>query len=258
MSDAIPAGRFIWYELLTSDVAAAVPFYQNIVQWGTQTWDEGEQPYHMWTAHDQPVAGVLTLPDDARQAGAPPHWLGYVSTPDVDAATARVTELDGMVHHVMEIPKVGKFAIVGDPLGAVFAVFTPESPTSTGKFDPKVGQFSWHELLTADHEAAFVFYSELLGWEETDAFEMGELGTYQMFGYDGQTVGGMFTKPPEVPVSAWMYYAKVTDVEAAAEAVTADGGHVLNGPMEVPGGDIVAQCLDPQGAAFAVHAARGA
>ena len=51
----------------------------------------------------------------------------------------------------------------------------------------------------------------------------------------------------------WLAYVTVPDVEAVAAKVTALGGQVLNGPMDVPGGDTIAQCLDPQGAAFALH-----
>ena len=52
----------------------------------------------------------------------------------------------------------------------------------------------------------------------------------------------------------WLYYIRVDDVGAAVERVKSLGGQVLNGPMQVPGGDVVAQCCDPQGGAFALHA----
>jgi predicted enzyme related to lactoylglutathione lyase len=59
------------------------------------------------------------------------------------------------------------------------------------------------------------------------------------------------TAPPH-----WLYYVKVDDLDAALERVKERGGQVLNGPMDVPGGDRVAQCLDPQGAAFALHGSK--
>lgn len=52
---------------------------------------------------------------------------------------------------------------------------------------------------------------------------------------------------------AWLYYVLVPDMDAALEKVKGEGGLVLNGPQEVPGGGLVAQCMDPQGAAFAIH-----
>jgi len=64
----------------------------------------------------------------------------------------------------------------------------------------------------------------------------------------------MFNRPPGVQAPPnWLQYIRVDSADAAAERVKASGGQILNGPMEVPGGDRIAQCMDPQGAAFAVH-----
>jgi hypothetical protein len=64
----------------------------------------------------------------------------------------------------------------------------------------------------------------------------------------------MFDKPPAMPgPPAWLSYITVADVPKAVDRVTELGGHVLNGPMGVPGG-MIAQCMDPQGAMFALHA----
>ena len=51
----------------------------------------------------------------------------------------------------------------------------------------------------------------------------------------------------------WGLYFRVTDVHAGAERIKANGGQVLNGPMEVPGGDWIVNGMDPQGAAFSLH-----
>ena len=115
------------------------------------------------------------------------------------------------------------------------------------------GAFSWCELLTTDVEAAKSFYSELFGWLEADRMDMGEAGIYQMFHRGAHPLGGFYNRPPEMPVSAWLNSVRVPDAFAAAKKVAELGGKVLNGPMEVPGGEFIAQCLDAQGAAFAVH-----
>ena len=83
--------------------------------------------------------------------------------------------------------------------------------------------------------------------------DIGDMGMYQMFGRGAHTLGGMFDKPDDVAVPCWLFYIRVDDVSAAVEKIEELGGQVSRGPMEVPGGDIVAQCQDPQGAAFAVH-----
>lgn len=90
--------------------------------------------------------------------------------------------------------------------------------------------------------------------------DMGPMGTYHMFGRHLGSLGGMMNKSAEtaqVPPN-WSLYFRVPDLEAAVARVTANGGKVLNGPMEVPGGDHIVNCMDPQGAAFSKHARKGA
>lgn len=257
MSD-LPSGSFIWYELLTKDPDAAKDFYSKVIGWGTQEWDGGEQPYTMWTAaEDAPVGGVYQLPEEVEAQGAPSHWLAYVCVDDV---AAKMDEAEaaggGIVMGPMDIPEVGRIAIIRDPQGAVLALHTPTAPPP-GHTGDQPGFFSWHELITTDHEGAFDFYSALFGWEKTNAMDMGEMGTYQMYGRDGKELGGMYNKPVDMPAPPhWMLYTYVDDLDASIEQVKELGGQVLNGPMDVPGGsgDRVAQCMDPQGAAFALHA----
>jgi predicted enzyme related to lactoylglutathione lyase len=63
----------------------------------------------------------------------------------------------------------------------------------------------------------------------------------------------MMDRPAEMPVGAWVVYVRTDDIDAALARVRSAGGTVLDGPMEVPGGDRVARCRDPQGATFALH-----
>lgn len=156
----------------------------------------------------------------------------------------------------MDIQTVGRIAVLLDPQGAALAVYTPEGDAPGHDGVPAVGEFSWHELATTDYAAAFDFYSALFGWHKTEEADMGPGGTYLMYGrVPGQSIGGMFNKPADQPgpPAYWLYYVTVPDVHAKIDQVKQLGGQVLNGPMEVPGGDIVAQCTDPQGAAFAIH-----
>ena len=100
------------------------------------------------------------------------------------------------------------------------------------------------------------FYNDVFGWQPSEAMDMGELGTYQMFNRPHGMIGGMMNKPPElaaVPPN-WQIYFRVPDINAAVERIKANGGQILNGPMEVPGGDWIVNAMDPQGAAFSLQA----
>jgi uncharacterized protein len=255
MADVKSRGRFVWYDLMTTDLEKAQAFYTKVVGWGTQAWP-GPQPYTMWTADGAPLGGLMKQPPEEK---APPHWLAYISTPDVDATTKQAQSLGATVLvKPTPIPNVGTFSVLADPQGAAFAPFAPTGETPEPQGPPPAGQFSWHELMTTDYKAAFAFYNALFGWEKDAEHDMGPMGVYLLFGRNGHQLGGMFNTPAGVPAPRnWLQYVAVDSADRAAERVTANGGTIMNGPMDVPGGDRIAQCMDPQGAAFAVHSRKG-
>jgi hypothetical protein len=248
-------GRFTWYELMSTDPAAGLDFYAGLTGWTHMPFSPGGEdapPYWVWMKGEQPMAGCMELPAEAAEQGAPTHWLGYIHCDDVDATKARAIELGAQELMSTEIPSIGKFAVMHDPQQAVIAFFQPESEPMPEE-GPGPGRFSWHELMAGDYEAAWSFYSELFGWEIIDDMDMGEAGVYRIFGRNGTHLGGMFNKPAEVPICAWLYYISVPSVDEAATALVEAGGKVIHGPMEVPGGDKIIQALDPQGGYFALH-----
>ncbi len=251
----VQKGRHVWYDLMTTDTDGAKDFYGKVVGWTLTPFEGAQDPYDMWTAGETPIGGLMPLPPEAQAQGAPPHWLAYITTPDVDATVARAQELGGnVIVPPQDIPTVGRFAVLADPFGAVFCPFTPAGDMPEGG-RPSPGEMSWHELMSGDYEKAFAFYSDLFGWEKGVAMDMGEAGIYQLFRRPGAPMddGGMMTKTPEMPVSAWLYYVNTADLDGAVETVKGEGGQVMAGPMEVPGGDRICVCMDPQGAAFALH-----
>lgn len=244
-------GRFVWYELMTTDTSAAKKFYPAVTGWSTQAFDKS---YEMWTSGGTPLGGMMNLSGDQKKRGIPPHWLPYVGVSSVDATTAQAGKLGGKaLVPPTDIPDVGRFSVIADPQGAVIGIYSSKNPAANGDFSPEVGEFSWHELMTTDYVAASDFYRQLFGWEKIDEFDMGPMGIYHMYGKNGQMYGGMFNKSPDMPPPMWWCYVRVNDVNTAVDAVKKGGGQVMNGPMEVPGGDWIAQCADPQGANFAVH-----
>ena len=253
-------GRFVWYELLTTDSDAARDFYTKVVGWGTTIWKNDANDYVMWTVGEQPIGGVMKLPEEALAQGARPLWLPYVQVPEVDASNDQAVGLGAKsLVAPTDIPTIGRFAMLADPQGATFAIFKPEGDTPGPDGPTKPGQFSWHELATTDYEAALGFYSELFGWTKVESMDMGEAGIYQMYGRGGAPLGGMFNKSPEMPgPPMWMLYVNVPSVDALADTIKESGGQILVGPMEVPGGDRIIQLLDPQGAAFAVYSPKPA
>ena len=246
MSNADTRGRFIWHELLTTDTASAAAFYPKVVPWRTQP--SSMPGYTIWMAGQTQIGGLM-----AAAGGTPPHWLVYVGTPSVDGTCAQAQGLGAkVVKAPADIPNVGRWAVLSDPQGATFAVFTPAGGQAPAT-QPTVGGFTWHELATTDVGGALRFYGALFGWTKGAAHDMGAMGTYQIFEHGGKQAGGMAnTQGPSTPPS-WLSYINVGDANRAVAAAKAGGGRLLHGPMEVPGGSWIALLMDPQGGAFAVQ-----
>src|SRR6266487_1533403 len=172
-------GRFVWYELMTTDMEAAKAFYTDVVGWGTQ--NVPGMAYTLFTAGGASVSGLMGLPEDARKLGLRPSWLGYV-----DATAERIKQLGGAVHvPPKDVPNISRFSVAVDPQMAAIALFKWLKP---GQEQPAEldapGRVGWHELLAADWEKAFAFYRELFGWQKGDA-DTGAMGTYQVFSAAG-------------------------------------------------------------------------
>ena len=181
-------------------------------------------------------------------------WSGYIGVEDVDVSVKELKAKGGTVKRPPEdIPGVGRFAVVTDPYGATFNLFTTKGGETPKAPSMSPGQVGWRELNSDNGPKAFEFYSQMFGWTKTEAMDMGPLGVYQLFASGGKdAVGGMMTKMKEMPMAMWLFYFVVDAIDAAVERVKKAGGQVINGPMEVPGPAWIIQGIDPQGAMFAL------
>src|SRR5262249_20044369 len=252
-------GKFVWYDVMTSDTKAAQSFYRGVIGWDAQDSGMSERSYTILSVGSAMIGGLMPIPEDARKAGVRPAWMGYIGVDAVDVYAKRVKTAGGVIHRGSEdIPGVGRFAVAGDPDGAGFMLFegtSAEAPTPAPAGTP--GHIGWRELHAGDRERAFAFYSGLFGWTKAEAGDMGPMGVYQTFSIDGTQAGGVEAKTPQTPAPFWLYYFNVAAVDAAAQRVKDAGGQVLNGPHQVPGGSWIVQCFDPQGAMFALLGPEG-
>ncbi len=250
-------GRFAWYELFTTDVAAAGTFYAKVVGWGTKDAVMAGRRHTAFTAGTALVGSVTGLPEEARKTGAGPMWLGYVGVDDVDATVDRVKRLGGTVRvPPTNVLDISRFSIVTDPQKAMLAVIQwlrpNRQPAAAAAERRRVG---WHELLAADPDAAFSFYGELFNWRKAQA-GAGPSGSCGLFSVGGQIAGGMLAKSPSLRIPHWLYYFNIGDIDAASARVKSGGGRVIDSPGKVAGGNWIARCVDPQGAAFALLGGR--
>ncbi len=249
-AEAPTGSRFVWHDLMTTDVTKALEFYTALFGWERRPFDLGPAgTYDMLYAGEVGIGGMVPLDEGA---GHPPHWIAYVSVPDVDEA-CRKAEGMGATTHVppTDIPTVGRFAVVADPQGAVFSPFSSSTPEQPEPKTAPAGTFAWNELMTSDPEGAAAFYGALTGWT-VQKMDM-PTGTYHLYMRGDQYAAGMMQLPADAPAPPhWLPYVAVESADASAARIAELGGTVLVPPTDIQDWGRFAVALDPQGAAFAV------
>lgn len=254
-------GDFIWYELLTGDADVAGEFYGKVVGWSSQDSGQTEMDYRFFSSGDgsdmkDGVGGYMAITDEMAAGGARPAWVGYIAVDDVDASAHSITEAGGSVlMPAMTLEGVGRMAMVTDPQGVPFYVIkgaSDETSHSFAAYEPKVGHCAWNELATTDPEAAKAFYGAQFGWAKDGELDMGPMGKLEFLKVSGGrfNLGAVMSTMPEMPGSMWTYYFRVRDIDAAIPSINANGGQVLAGPHEIPGGEFSLSVMDPHGAVF--------
>ena len=113
-------GALCWAELDTTDTGAAQNFYTGLFGWGAKVSPE----YTEWQKGDLSIGGMMKIPKE--WGPVPPNWLVYFASDDVDATAAKASKSGGKaIVPPQNIPDMGRFAVLADPQGAVFAVFRP-------------------------------------------------------------------------------------------------------------------------------------
>ncbi|MGH7282752.1 MAG: VOC family protein, partial [Polyangiaceae bacterium] len=161
MATKFTHGRFVWRELATTEPKKAVAFYSELFGWKIkETEMGGGAKYYLIDAGDKQVAGIWPA-----EKGMPTFWGAYVSVADVDATAKKATAAGGKVmREPMDIPNVGRFAVIVDPQGAVSMPFkSAHGDQEPGQ--PKQGEFCWESLQTTSTKAAVDFYTKVYGWE---------------------------------------------------------------------------------------------
>lgn len=115
-------GALSWNDLATSDVGKAADFYGELFGWEVAAVQDAPGDRVVIRNGETMNGGMAVLPDSVKDA--PPHWLPYFAVQDVDRAVEAAGEAGGQaLADAMDIP-AGRFALLADPQGAVFAVFS--------------------------------------------------------------------------------------------------------------------------------------
>lgn len=248
---AFAHGQFSWVDLMAKDSAGAKEFYGQLFGWEALDQDtQGGPPYTLFALHGQHVCGMGELNAEMAAMGMPPVWNSYITVDDINAATAKATELGAtVIVPSMAVVDAGHMAVLQDPTGAPFMLWQKINHCGAQVVN-EPNCWVWNELLTRDPAASEKFYSELFGW----TFEKEETpgpNEYWMAKNNERMNGGMMKMPDGmagVPPH-WSVYFAVADINTATDKLKELGGNVLRGPFEVSVGHITV-VTDAQGAAF--------
>ncbi len=257
-------GGWLWYELMATDANAAKAFYEAVVPGWTMSPGTAETGHYGFIANADGgmTGGVISLTDAMVEHGARPAWVGYLGVNSVDAILPKVEAKGGKVlMQPHDVPMAGRIAMVTDCCGAPFYVMTPTPPPGGGEStafsaEKNMGRCGWNELMAGNADNAVDFYTSLFGWALPEPMDMGPMGKYHFVEHDGVQIGAIMNKMAEMPQPFWSHYFWVPGIGTAEAAIKAHGGQVINGPMEVPGGDWIVQGIDPQGAMFSLVGAQ--
>ena len=253
--------RFVWHDLNTRDAEKAKRFYGELFNWKFDKSDNG--PYLHIKSGKETIGGIRTM--DANEKG-PDSWLGYVSCDDVAATVGKVTSNGGKVMMpTTTLDKVGTFAVVADPNGAVFAPWKSARPGEDVENDNSgLYTFCWDELFSTNPGKASAFYSRVFGWEPK-AIDMGGGMTYTLFNRPGTKMtrpgsdpnapkgaGGMISAPPTVPHSFWLAYVAVENCDSITEKAKRQGAKIALPPTDIPNIGRYSCWFDSQNAGIAV------
>lgn len=245
-----PNGAPCWFELSSTDPAAALAFLEALFGWGHVHNDMGEMGNYTFLRNANGTVGALCGMAPGSE-GRPSNWGVYFGVADVDASIGEAAALGGqLLFGPFDVPGHGRGAVIADPTGAVFSLWQPAN-ADAGDFtmfeDHAIG---WVELATRDAGAAKAFYAALLGWEYMPTSVPVPGVDYTEYAVAGTRFGGIMAMTAEwgeMP-SHWSLYIPVPDVDACLARATALGGKVCVPAFDAPGVGRIARLDDPTGA----------
>ena len=245
----VEAGRFVWRDVLTRDVAGARRFYGELFGWQFEETQRGGHPYVIARLGRAPVAGIV---DVSALAGGAGNWLSYMAVDDVDAAVASVRAAGGKVLVEPRDRPIARVAVVTDPQNALLGLARLNG-NIPGPAQATAHHFFWQEYLARDAKQALEFYKALAGY--SSSITESSLGVEYHVLSRSQGVAGLFQLPATTTdvQPNWLPYVLVDDPGSLAARVPGLGGRILvpSSPERRNGTLVV--IADPGGAALALQ-----
>ena len=241
-------GKFVWFEHLSADIPRAITFYDALFGWHTHVVEiPGGLPYPMIHHGGHGIGGFREGP-----AGAAVRWMSYLSVPDIDAAFRDAIAAGAKpLMPPIEYGAVGTGALLADPTGAEFVIWTSNRGDPPDVAQAAMGDLFWNELVTIDESRALAFYERAFGFTG-EAIHGGPAGPYYQLKMNGQPRAGLMRTPQPADGSAWLPYVRVADCDTSAAKAQSLGARIAVPSRDVQGIGRFTVLIDPLGAAIAL------
>ena len=223
-----PHGTFCWMDVYLPDPERGKAFYHAMFGWESTDVPMGDSGmlYTRFTLDGKSVGAMGPAMPGMYPEGAPPTWISYLATDDMDATVSAAKDLGAVFHMGPADVGDGRVALMQDPSGA--SLFLWQAKKFGGAEAIRTpGAMVWNEFYTRDLETTQKFYSAVFGWEWS-SMPIPRGGDYHLASIgDFQVAGGLVMDENwgELPPH-WMIYIQVEDADVAAARVTDLGGDV--------------------------------
>jgi uncharacterized protein len=249
-SDEHHAGKMIWADLVTPDLAAAEKFYGGLFGWTFQRIRAGDVNYAVALLDGRPIGGLVekTIPAGQHQQSA---WLTFLATNDIDGVKKlAVSHGAKVLADIKSYPERGRQCVLSDPEGAVFALLASSSGDPPD-YLPASGDWIWTSLHAKDAGTEAAFYQTLLGYDVFDQPSDDGLEHLILSTDDYARVSANdLARGSARRHSHWLNFVRVENTAATTAKVSAMGGRVLVEPRVDRHGGMIAVVADPAGAPF--------
>jgi predicted enzyme related to lactoylglutathione lyase len=245
---AIP-GKFVWFDLASSDGAASQKFYGKVFDWKFEQVRDSAEKYAVIRDDGRAIGGVFQskMPAGATRGA---RWLSFASVgTNMDGVIATMTAGGGQVLlPPTAVPGRGTHALVRDSQGAIVGLLQSSSGDPADA-PVETGEFFWVDLYARDPTAAARAYQQF-GYEIVPDDKTGDERI--LLAAKGYARAGIVRLPPEGKEPGWLPYVQVDDVPATLKLVRAAGGKVLKEPDPAILGGQLAVFADPLGGVLGI------
>jgi predicted enzyme related to lactoylglutathione lyase len=243
-------GKFVWRDLVTEDPEAVKPFYAGLFGWEFENATALGAPYTLVKSGGRAIAGISRArrprPDQPVS-----QWLSFMSVADVDRAVQQTRAAGGsVVAGPLDLPNVGRGAVVLDPDGAPLGLLRSKLGDPVDAPEPGLHRFMWTEHLSRDPQASAAFYAALVGFDVRQ-IEIGGKPYWVLF--KGRERAGLLRNPIAIDRPVWLPFVRVADPAASAARAAQLGGRVLLAPRSDVRNGGTALIADPAGAVLALQ-----